>query len=205
MAVASQLLPHFPVCSSGPERDPSHLDKFFRENKVRLYRFARSLVKNADQADDIVAEVFYNLSKTPTEYQVDDPRFPNYVLRIITNQFITYCRKKGRQSDCLKLDEMAHEVAGTNADPAQLLEQKELAERIHRLIQRLPKDRRDVFVLSEMEGLSSQEIADQLKISLPAVRTKLFRARDELYESFRFEFGSANLPLDRPRRSHQCH
>jgi RNA polymerase sigma-70 factor, ECF subfamily len=79
-------------------------------------------------------------------------------------------------------DSMPREIADWAPNPEQLYNQAELKEILGKTIQGLPPSFRTVFVLRDVEGLSTEETADALDLSVPAVKSRLLRARLQLRE-----------------------
>ena len=64
--------------------------------------------------------------------------------------------------------------------PADLLDRKEAAERVHRLLERLPADQREAVILRDLEELTYEEIADLIKVPIGTVKSRINRGRIEL-------------------------
>ena len=79
-------------------------------------------------------------------------------------------------------DSLPREVADWSPNPEQMYNQGELREILTRTIQGLPAGFRTVFVLRDVEGLSTEETAQALELSIPAVKSRLLRARLQLRE-----------------------
>jgi RNA polymerase sigma-70 factor (ECF subfamily) len=79
-------------------------------------------------------------------------------------------------------DSVPREVADWSPNPEQQYSQAELREILTKTIQGLPPGFRTVFVLRDVEGLSTEETADALELSVPAVKSRLLRARLQLRE-----------------------
>src|SRR6201982_131504 len=79
-------------------------------------------------------------------------------------------------------DSLPREVADWSPNPEQQYSQAELREILDKTIQGLPASFRTVFVLRDVEGLSTEETADALGLSIPAVKSRLLRARLQLRE-----------------------
>jgi RNA polymerase sigma-70 factor (ECF subfamily) len=79
-------------------------------------------------------------------------------------------------------DSMPREVADWSPNPEQLYNQAELRDILGKTIQGLPPSFRTVFVLRDVEGLSTEETAQALELSVPAVKSRLLRARLQLRE-----------------------
>ena len=79
-------------------------------------------------------------------------------------------------------DSLPREVADWSPNPEQMYNQAELRAILTRTIQGLPSGFRTVFVLRDVEGLSTEETAQALELSIPAVKSRLLRARLQLRE-----------------------
>ena len=79
-------------------------------------------------------------------------------------------------------DSMPREIADWSPNPEQLYTQSELKDILGKTIQGLPPGFRTVFVLRDVEGLSTEETAAALELSVPAVKSRLLRARLQLRE-----------------------
>jgi RNA polymerase sigma-70 factor (ECF subfamily) len=79
-------------------------------------------------------------------------------------------------------DSLPREVADWSPNPEQQYNQAELRDILTRTIQGLPMSFRTVFVLRDVEGLSTEETAEALDLSIPAVKSRLLRARLQLRE-----------------------
>src|SRR5205807_6483775 len=98
--------------------------------------------------------------------------------------------RRRRSDKTVSLDEdvqteegaMPREVADWSPNPEQLYGQSEWGEILKKTIQGLPPGFRTVFVLRDVEGLSTEETAEMLSLSIPAVKSRLFRARLQLRE-----------------------
>jgi len=98
--------------------------------------------------------------------------------------------RKRRNDRTVSLDEdveteegsMPREVADWSPNPEQLYGQSELGDILKKTIQGLPPGFRTVFVLRDVEGLSTEETAEMLDLSVPAVKSRLLRARLQLRE-----------------------
>ena len=117
-------------------------------------------------------------------------------MRVLSNYDIRAngcCRvnsRKRRNDRTVSLDEdveteegsMPREVADWGPNPEQLYGQSELGDILQKTIQGLPQSFRTVFVLRDIEGLSTEETAEMLNLSVPAVKSRLLRARLQLRE-----------------------
>jgi RNA polymerase sigma-70 factor (ECF subfamily) len=160
----------------------------------RVYNLARKLMRDQQDAEDVLQETFISVYKHLGTFR-GDSSFSTWLYRIATNASLMKLR--GRKVPSLSLDEpsesfdggeMPREIADWEFTPEQALLRGELRYQMDLAVQTLPESLRTVFVLRDVEGLSVQETADVLNISTPNVKTRLHRARLVLREALAFYF-----------------
>ena len=117
----------------------------------------------------------------------EQSKFYTWLVRIAVNEALMRLRRR-RPERMVSLDEdvkteedsMPREVADWSPNPEQQYSQAELKDILQRTIQGLPSSFRTVFVLRDVEGLSTEETAEALDLSIPAVKSRLLRARLQL-------------------------
>lgn len=182
--------------SAGDERDRELVDlavggdyAAFEEIVTRYedkaYRLAWSLVKDDDLAADVVQDAFLNVYRKLDSFK-GDSRFSSWIYRVIVNAGLMKLRKKKRQSEVALdalgptfLDDGHHATTvsqwSVRGDEAAL--NKELREQIVAAVDELEPKYQTVFLLKEVEGLSLEEIGEVMELSVPAVKSRLHRAR----------------------------
>jgi RNA polymerase sigma-70 factor, ECF subfamily len=145
---------------------------------------ARMLGSNSD-VEDITQQVFIRVWKSAGRY-VARAKFTTWLLKITRNLVFNEMRRAKRHPHLpLQIDPEGEELPlrdeATETPDATLL-QNELQKAIESAITQLPDTQRMALVLRRYEDLSYEEIADILELSLPAVKSLLFRARTELRE-----------------------
>lgn len=161
----------------------------------RLYGTAMRLTKNVSDAEDLVAEtVMRGLDKIDS--LKDRDRFVHWLVRIMSNHFISDCRKKENRTaheqyeeepidsdTSFSLFERLHQPFllwwGT---PEQEFLNKTLSEDISAAIDTLKDKYRVMVVLSDIEGMTYQEIADAIEVPIGTVRSRLARGRSMLQQ-----------------------
>lgn len=145
---------------------------------------ARMLASNAD-VEDITQQVFIRVWKSAGRY-VARAKFTTWLLKITRNLVFNEMRRAKRHPHLpIQIDPDADELPlkdETTETPDATLLQRELQRAIEDAIGQLPETQRMALVLRRYEELSYEEIADILELSLPAVKSLLFRARTELRE-----------------------
>ena len=116
-------------------------------------------------------------------------KFYTWLVRIAVNEALMRLRRR-RPERMVSIDEdvkteedsMPREIADWSPNPEQQYTQSELKDILGKTIQGLPPSFRTVFVLRDVEGLSTEETASALELSVPAVKSRLLRARLQLRE-----------------------
>lgn len=171
----SAVAPH-----SREPHDPGQLDfqHIYDELRPKISRYLSRLVGRSE-AEDLTQEVFARVSQALPQFR-GDSKVSTWVYRIATNTAFDRLRSSSFQR--------AGEVPFQGQKPAteqppgieQELVRKEMNDCIYQYIENLPPSYRSVVILSEEEGLTNQEIAEALGISLDTVKIRLHRARGRL-------------------------
>jgi RNA polymerase sigma-70 factor (ECF subfamily) len=164
---------------------------FEREAVVHLdtlYRVALRLTHNPADADDLVQDAMLKAYRAWDQYQ-PGTNAKGWLLTILRHAFINEYRRRKRRPETTDVD--AAEQVATLGDPREDDPQAAFFDRIVddevlRAIDTLPEAFRETIVLSDVEGLSYQEIAQVLEVPVGTVKSRLFRARQllkaKLYE-----------------------
>jgi RNA polymerase sigma-70 factor (ECF subfamily) len=153
-----------------------------------IFRIAQHITHNEEDAQDVVQEAFLKAYQNLEQFQ-GNSKFYTWLVRIAVNEALMKLRRR-RSDKTVSLDEdvvteegsMPREVADWSPNPEQLYGQSELGDILKKTIQGLPPGFRTVFVLRDVEGLSTEETAEMLGLSIPAVKSRLLRARLQLRE-----------------------
>jgi RNA polymerase sigma factor (sigma-70 family) len=143
------------------------------------HNLARWLVRNEDDAQDIVQEAYLRALKAFHGFHGSDGRA--WLLKIVRNTAYTWLRRN-RAVDLTTFDEEIHTSGGDAANPAMTLEKIENAEAVRDAMEDLAVEFREILVLRHFEGLSYKEIADIAQIPPGTVMSRLARARARLKE-----------------------
>ena len=147
----------------------------------KIYNLALRMLRDPDDAREVLQETFLkvydNLEKFRGEAQMS-----TWIYRIAMNEALMRIRKdKHRPRSLEVVDEEGGrrelDVEDWAPRPVDRLLTKELGGRLDRAIARLPEDYRGAFLLRDVEGLSNEQIAKAMKLSIPAVKSRIHRAR----------------------------
>lgn len=152
-----------------------------RRYNERVYRTARAIVRDEQEAEDIMQQAYVNAFTHLRQFH-GEARFSTWLTKIAINESLARVRRRGRYEvfdDGLTDVEpfMSHNPA---ANPERQAFAGELRRLLESAIDGLPDGMREVFVLRDVEGLSTSEVADALGVSDDVVKTRLSRGRAAL-------------------------
>jgi RNA polymerase sigma-70 factor (ECF subfamily) len=165
--------------------DLSAFDELVNRYERRIFRLTMNITQNREDAEDATQDAFLKSFQHLPDFQ-GDSRFYTWLVRIAANEALMRLRK--RRPNQVSLDEpvqgeddlMPREVEDWGPSPEQRYAQSELHEILDQVIDQLDPDFRTVFVLRDIEELSTEETAQAMGISVPAVKSRLLRARLKL-------------------------
>ena len=153
------------------------------EFEAPTYHFILRLVRRPAVAEDVSQEVFVRLWRHLDDIESVE-MLQGWLRRVAANAVIDYWRKEeARERRMQELRE--HPIARHVVRPSTRLESKEALDAVRGALDGLPAKLKSVLLLRTIEGLSYQEVADVLGLSIQAVRSRLFRARQEVLESLK--------------------
>ena len=168
--------------------DASAFTRLVEKYERKIFRLARNITQNDEDAEDVLQETFMKAYSNLDSFQ-GQSKFYTWIVRIAVNEALMKLRK--RKSDrTVSLDEpheteedtVTREIAVWEDDPEKRYSQDELRDILTRAIESLKPAFRTVFVLRDIEEMSTEETAEALGISIPAVKSRLLRARLQLRE-----------------------
>lgn len=160
----------------------------------RVYRLARHITQHDEDAEDVLQEVFLK-AYTRLDTFEGNSKFYTWLVRIAVNESLMKLRKR-RTGKEVSLDEpvetgeeeVVREIAVWDGTPEQKFSQTELRKILDEAIDSLDPIYRTVFMLRDVEDLSTEETAQALDLSIPAVKSRLLRARLQLREKLTRQF-----------------
>jgi len=156
--------------------DAGQFESLFRSSYVSLVRYAKTLIKDHDTAEEIVQDLFFRLWQDKDKLKIESS-LNGYLFRAVHNKclhFIEHSRVVERHAE-----EMAYQQPETHESPSDILNYKELQEKVARILERLPEKCGKIFTMSRFEGLKYTEIAEKLSVSVKTVEANMGRALKE--------------------------
>jgi RNA polymerase sigma-70 factor (ECF subfamily) len=168
--------------------DLAAFDQLVRQYERQVFRIAQHITQNREDAQDVVQDAFFKAYQKLEQFQ-GNSKFYTWLVRIAVNEALMRLRKR-RTAKTVSMDEdvqtedgsLPRDFADWSPNPEQQYKQAELKEILQKTIQGLPPGFRTVFTLRDVEGLSTEETAEALNLSIPAVKSRLLRARLQLRE-----------------------
>ena len=155
--------------------DSEHYNQFLSSQR-KLYRFALSLTKDVNDADDIYQESLMKLWQLKEEW-VNWQNFEAYAMRMVRNTFLNYFKKNSNRPH-LALEQITEQPEPNDTDKEMVL--TDLRMRFNALISKLPEVQRNILYLREIEEMEYKEIGEVLDITEAQVKVYLFRGRQYL-------------------------
>ena len=160
----------------------------------KIYRLAKNITRNDEDAEDVLQDAFLK-AYTHLDNFKGDSKFYTWLVRIAVNEALMRLRKR-KTDRSVPLDEpvelgeetVQREIAVWEDNPEQQYSQEEWRRILDEAVDSLKPDFRTVFVLRDIEELSTEETAETLGISVPAVKSRLLRARLALRETLTRQF-----------------
>lgn len=166
-------------------RDQAAFALMMRRHNQLLFRTARSILRDDNEAEDVLQEAYLHAWRAIGQFRAD-ARLSTWLTRIVVNEAIGRARKRSRRGEVMQLHAEAQSILDTdevnmNHASAETPERSAMRAEVRALMEQsidaLPDVFRTVFVLRAVEEMSSEEVAACLDIPEATVRTRFFRAR----------------------------
>lgn len=168
--------------------DNAAFSELIRHYDRRVFRMAKQITQNDDDAEDVLQETFLKAYTHLDDFQ-GNSKFYTWIVRIAVNEALMKLRKR-RSDRTVPLDdpidtgedEVVREIAVWDQNPEDTYSQEELAVILDDAVKSLKPAYRTVFILRDIEEMSIEETAAALNLSISAVKSRLLRARLQLRE-----------------------
>ena len=186
-----QLVTELDLIAGAIRKDEGAVREIIRRYNQRLYRLARSILRDDSEAEDALQEAYLRAFSQLASFR-GEAAFGTWLGRIVLNEAL------GRRRRCrtsVELIETAEVIpfphASQSIDPERSLAQHEIGKLLEQAIDRLPDDFRAVLIARAVEGLSTKETAALLDLNAKTVKTRLHRARLLVKQALSDRIGSA--------------
>jgi RNA polymerase sigma-70 factor (ECF subfamily) len=163
------------------EGNTAMFELLMRRYNERVYRAARSIVRDEQETEDVMQQAYVNAFTHLRQFNAS-ARFSTWLTRIAINEALARVRRRGRYEAFD--DENSNVEPFMSSNPVENPERQAFAGELRALLEdaidTLPDGMREVFVLREVEGLSTSEVAETLGVSEDVVKTRLSRGRSAL-------------------------
>jgi len=170
---------------AAPATAPLTPERVFREYAPRIYHLARRMLGNAADAEDVTQDVLLQVVRKLDTFR-GESAFPTWLHRVTVNAALAHRHRRAGRQEYQVPDPLQHlledgrhpgPVRPWTVSPVQEVLDRETQQLVEDAIARLPEIYRDVYVLADVEGLTNPEIGEMLGLSVPAVKSRLHRAR----------------------------
>lgn len=148
----------------------------------KVYALASRFVRNQEDAEEVLQDVFVTVYRKIKAFE-GKSSFSSWLYRVTVNAALMKIRKK-KQDRSVSIEEMsqsANKIIEFHVSEKEGADfrayRKELLREMETAVERLPEEYRPVFILRDIDGLSSSDVSQILSISIPAVKSRLHRSR----------------------------
>ncbi|HXU13755.1 MAG TPA: sigma-70 family RNA polymerase sigma factor [Terriglobales bacterium] len=195
------------ACKRG---DVAAFEELVKRYDRKLFRIAQHVTQNREDAQDVVQEAFLKVFRNLSQFR-EDSQFSTWLVRITINQSLMKVRKVHTKKE-VGIDQDSQAETGQNAlefadwapNPEERYRSSELRAILRKALKTLQPTLSLVFVLRDIEGLSTEQTSEVLDLSQAAVKTRLMRARLQLRDrlSRYFTNGARNPNFSSTKVSH---
>jgi RNA polymerase sigma-70 factor (ECF subfamily) len=158
----------------------------YQRNKSALYRYFLRQTGNNSSAEELSQDVWTNIIRARQTYQAD-AKFTTYLFQIAHNKLVDYFRratKRGHEhlEDC---HDDCDPADGSQHHPDKQAESAQIRQRILALVQSLPQNQREVFILKEDGGLSVEQIAQITDVNAETAKSRLRYAMNKIRDGLK--------------------
>jgi RNA polymerase sigma-70 factor (ECF subfamily) len=186
--VSEEVHPDVALVARAKAGDTAAFEQLVRQYERQIFRVAQHITQNREDAEDITQDAFLKAYEKLEQFQ-GNSKFSTWLVRIAVNESLMRLRKR-KTSKTVSMDEdvqteegsIPRDFAEWRPNPEEQYNQAELGDILRKTIQGLPPGFRTVFTLRDIENLSTEETAEALGLSVPAVKSRLLRARLQLRE-----------------------
>ena len=182
------------------QRDNAAWEEIVSRFRRRVFHIAYKFTGRHAEAEDLTQEIFLKLFKSLDKFH-RDADFSTWLSSVARNYCIDHYRASKREKEVVVEDLVAFDLAPSSfGNPYRALEDQDRRSLLRRGLDQLPEKLRQAVVLRDLQGLSYQEMADQLKLPEGTVKSRINRGREELMRLLLRAQQPARAGRARPRR-----
>ena len=179
------------------EGSEESFEELIKRYSTKVYNLAFRLTKNAEDAEEVLQDVFSTVFRKVHRFE-GKSAFSSWIYRVTMNAAFMKLRKRRRQRS-IYIDDLHESVRerwvckkSEENSGVEVTYRNQLREALEKSVLRLPQEYRGVFVLRDINGLTNKEVGKILGLSLPAVKSRLHRARHMLKRRLKAYFNELN-------------
>ncbi|MBS1842575.1 MAG: sigma-70 family RNA polymerase sigma factor [Acidobacteria bacterium] len=161
--------------------DKRAFESLVRKHERRVFRVTLAILGNTEDAEEAMQDTFVKAYRHLAQFR-GHSRFTTWLTSIAVNEAL---QKRQARKQAVSLEEVPetelrvfpHRTYQWHEDPEKLYRKQEVRRMVESAIQSLPPIYRETFVLRDVEGLRAEEAAEILGLTLPAIKSRLLRAR----------------------------
>ena len=168
------------------EKNEEAFNEIVKRSTEQVYRIALKITRNHSDAEVVLQEVFLILIKKVNTY-LEKSKFSTWLYRVTVIKSLMHLRAEKRYRSNVSLDDCVSydadgslncvEIIDSSNASDETITSNETIEIIEKAVSELPEIYRVVFHLRDVEGLSNQEVAEILGLTIPAVKSRILRSR----------------------------
>jgi RNA polymerase sigma-70 factor (ECF subfamily) len=164
----------------GLRKDNTAWDQIVARFRRKIFHIAYKFTGKHDEAEDLTQEIFLKVFRSLEKFN-RDADFSTWLSSVARNYCIDHYRASKREREVLVEDLVAFDLApSSSGNPHRALEERDRSSFVRRGLEMLPEKLREAVVLRDLQGLSYQEMADQLRLPEGTVKSRINRGREEL-------------------------
>jgi RNA polymerase sigma-70 factor, ECF subfamily len=177
--------------------EPALFEILMRRHNQRLYRAARAIVKDEREVEDVMQQAYFSAFTHLHQFE-ERSQFSTWLTRIALNEALGRRRRMQALGSMERTSpavedraELIESIASPQADPERQAYVQELHRLLEAVVETLPESYRTVFMLRDVQGLSTSETGEDLGLEEDAVKTRLHRARGMIRRAVVARLGAA--------------
>lgn len=182
------------IIAKAQKGDRVALSKLVKMYEQTVYNFAFKICRDKEKAEHTMQETFLSMVKSIDQFS-GKSKLSTWLYTVVSNHCLMMVRSNKKHAYTSLDDEDAlideKNISDWSITPDRVTENSELSEILDKAIEKLPPDYRIVFMLRDIQGLSTEETGKAINLTVPAVKSRLHRARaflrNELNKTFSYE------------------